>query len=153
MFPFIRVNTLLTYFLHIYYIFYRHLELKLRNKNSRSRSLLSKTTGFQCKLITGGLLPSVRLLTTLQPVKRFLCLGFALQHSCLIFTPSKAAYGKSNWSLCRYLSDSKQHMFLIKVYLLHLKKIALSTLKQKLWSSLWLIYHQYFKMCKNIFFA
>ena len=34
-----------------------------------------------------------------------------------------------------------------------LKKIALSTLKQKLWSSLWLIYHQYFKMCKNIFFA
>ena len=150
MFPFIRVNTLLTYFLH-YYIFYRHLELKLRNKNSRSRSLLSKTTGVQCKLITGSLLPSVRLLTTLQPVKRFLCLGFALQHSCLIFTPSKAAYGKSNWSLCRYLSDSKQHVFLSLPFTL--KKIALSTLKQKLWSSLWLIYHQYFKMCKNIFFA
>ena len=45
MFPFIRVNTLLTYFLH-YYIFYRHLELKLRKKTLGVDHSCQKQQGF-----------------------------------------------------------------------------------------------------------
>ena len=116
------MNTLLTYFLH-YYIFYRHLELKLRNKNSRNRSLLSKTTGVQCKLITGGLLPSVRPLTTLSSAcKKALVFGFHLTAQLPnIYTMECCLWKKSLKPLWISI-DSKQHVYLVKFHLLHLEK-------------------------------
>ena len=129
---------ILTYFLH-YYIFYRHLELKLRKKNSRSRSLLSKTTGVQCKLITGGLLPSVRPLTTLSSAcKKALVFRFCLTAQLPnIYTIKSCLWKKSLKPL--WISIGFQTTcVLIKFYLLHLVKKSCFklTLKQKLWSSL-----------------